>query len=114
MLDMQVRQSKAIVCDASSQKEVACVNISSSTQVLMPLVALGTWRGSYKNCSSNNYTCTQENAFESVKAWTQMKGTHVDAANDYRDQVQVGNALRAANYNRSEMFITTKCPGAIG
>ena len=35
-------------------------------------------------------------------------------ANDYRTQVQVGQALKASGKKRSDVFVTTKCPGAIG
>jgi len=35
-------------------------------------------------------------------------------ANDYRTQVQVGEALKASGLSREQVFVTTKCPGAIG
>jgi len=43
-----------------------------------------------------------------------MGGTHVDGANDYRSQVAVAEALKNSGRPREEVFITTKCPGAIG
>lgn len=44
-----------------------------------------------------------------------MKSPSVRAeANDYRTQVQVGEALKASGLAREEAFVTTKCPGAIG
>ena len=44
-----------------------------------------------------------------------MKSPSVWAeANDYRTQVQVGEALKASGLAREEAFVTTKCPGAIG
>eukprot|EP00490_Sorites_sp_Unknown_P026394 CAMPEP_0114651670 /NCGR_PEP_ID=MMETSP0191-20121206/8490_1 /TAXON_ID=126664 /ORGANISM="Sorites sp." /LENGTH=321 /DNA_ID=CAMNT_0001865945 /DNA_START=38 /DNA_END=1004 /DNA_ORIENTATION=+ len=57
----------------------------------------------------------QVHARRAVQSWLQdIGGTHVDTANDYRTQVQVGEALKASGRSRQEVFITTKCPGAIG
>lgn len=82
---------------------------------MMPLVALGTWRGSYKDCPTNNYTCVRERAASSVGTWLTLSGgTHIDTANDYRTQVEIAEALRAGNISRDQVFLTTKCPGALG
>jgi len=43
-----------------------------------------------------------------------MGGTHIDGANDYRTQTSVAEALLSSGLPRDEVFITTKCPGAIG
>jgi diketogulonate reductase-like aldo/keto reductase len=44
-----------------------------------------------------------------------LGGTHLDAANDYRTQTSIGAALKnTPQYRREEVFLTTKCPGAIG
>ena len=84
----------------------------------MPKVALGTWRGSYKSCGTNNYTCVRASAKTAVGAWIDLGGDHIDGANDYRTQVEIAEALRSSPggkiLKRSDVFITTKCPGAIG
>jgi diketogulonate reductase-like aldo/keto reductase len=100
-------------CDKHSDR---CVTLSGASHGSspMPLVALGTWRGSYKDCADNNYTCVREKAQAAVGAWIDLGGTHIDGANDYRTQVEVAAALRAKKVARKDVYITTKCPGAIG
>src|SRR6185503_14178677 len=34
---------------------------------------------------------------------------HIDTASAYRNEAEVGNALRAAGVERDEVFVTTKC-----
>eukprot|EP00913_Durusdinium_trenchii_P028144 g26388.t1 len=82
--------------DGVSCGVVPCVQLPHSVQ--MPMIALGSWRGSYKDCAQDNYTCAQAHARGAVQTWLQeLNGTHVDTAT-----------------GRQEVFITTKCPGAIG
>eukprot|EP00933_Yihiella_yeosuensis_P006816 TRINITY_DN111623_c0_g1_i1.p1 TRINITY_DN111623_c0_g1~~TRINITY_DN111623_c0_g1_i1.p1 ORF type:complete len:340 (-),score=62.37 TRINITY_DN111623_c0_g1_i1:304-1323(-) len=108
-----VTRSSATVCDDASAKHVSCIELAGG--VKMPMVALGTWRGSYKDCKGDNFTCAQNHALEAVETWVGKLGaTHVDTANNYRTQVQVGEALKATGVSRSEVFVTTKCPGTIG
>ena len=80
----------------------------------MPALALGTWRGSYKDCAAGNFTCVRRAARSSVAAWIAMGGTHIDTANDYRTQLEVGEAVAASGADRSSLFLTTKCPGPMG
>lgn len=91
-----------------------CAKLAGSTGSAMPLVALGTWRGSYKDCSNNNYTCVRQRAKSAVSSWIELDGTHIDTANDYRTQVEVGEAVTSSGRQRSELFLTTKCPGPMG
>eukprot|EP00966_Prymnesium_polylepis_P043014 999310-Prymnesium_polylepis.1 len=89
----------AVPCD-----KVPCVPVGD---IQMPVVALGTWRGSYKDCSPpNNYTCIRTRAQSSVEAWLKppLSGTHVDTANDYRTQVEVGKALAASRVKREDVL----------
>ena len=46
----------------------------------MPLVALGTWRGSYKDCADNDFICFRERARTAVGSWLEIGGTHIDGA----------------------------------
>jgi len=87
---------------------------TASGTAAMPLVALGTWRGSYKECIGDDYECVREKAKSSVTSWIELKGDHIDGANDYRTQLEIGQALKEGAVKREEVFITTKCPGAIG
>lgn len=81
----------------------------------MPQVAMGSWSGSYKDCNSSDYTCVQQHARFAAEAWMHAGGTHLDTANDYRTQTSLADALKnTPGYRREEMFLTSKCPGAIG
>jgi diketogulonate reductase-like aldo/keto reductase len=92
-----------------------CVSLPTLTgTVLMPVVALGTWRGSYKECIGNDYACVRAKAKASVMSWVDVKGDHVDTANNYRTQLEVGEALAQKGVKREDIFITTKCPGPLG
>lgn len=100
-------------CDTHPER---CVELQGSMPGTspMPLVALGTWRGSYKDCAENDFTCYRERARAAVGSWLELGGTHIDGANDYRTQVEIGEALRDAKVPRESVFITTKCPGPMG
>ena len=51
----------------------------------------------------------------SVSSWLKLSGgTHIDGANNYRTQVEIAEALRSGRIQREDVFITTKCPGAMG
>ena len=92
-----------------------CIPLSTLTgTALMPVVALGTWRGSYKECIGNDYACVRAKAKASVMSWVDVKGDHVDTANNYRTQLEVGEALAEKSVKRDDIFITTKCPGPMG
>ncbi len=61
----------------NDNSSVPCVQLPHGVQ--MPMVALGSWRGSYKDCANNNYSCAQEHARHAVQSWLQsLGGTHVD------------------------------------
>jgi diketogulonate reductase-like aldo/keto reductase len=74
----------------------------------MPLVALGTWSGSYHECAANDYSCVRSKAKAAVPAWLDLGGTHIDTANDYRNQDGVGRALQKVP--RDSFYLTTKVP----
>ena len=102
---------KARVCDGGSEK-VPCWQLKGGTK--MPQVAMGTWSGSYGDCAHNDYTCVKEHARFASETWLHIGGTHIDGANDYRTQTSIAEALQASGLAREDVFITTKCPGAIG
>ena len=66
-----------VVALCNDNSSVPCVQLPHGVQ--MPMVALGSWRGSYKDCANNNYSCAQEHARHAVQSWLQsLGGTHVD------------------------------------
>ena len=91
-----------------------CVALKTAAgPLMMPSVALGTWRGSYGECADNDYVCVRAKAKASVASWLTLPGgTHIDGANDYRTQVEIGEAI--AGTDREALFLTTKCPGPMG
>lgn len=95
-------------CDKYPER---CVPLAGSSSQ-MPLVALGTWSGSYGECAKNDFACVRAKAEAAVPAWLALGGTHIDTANDYRTQLEVGKGI--SGVPRDSVFITTKCPGAIG
>lgn len=70
----------------------------------MPVLAFGTAHTSLHGCSVQ----------EGVEQWLRLGGRHIDTADNYGTQPDVGRALKAAGVLRKEMFITTKIPGPIG
>ena len=76
--------------------------------VMMPVVALGTWPGSIHNRS----------VADAVGAWLRAGGRHVDTAHGYGTEGLVGTAVATAVREgvaaRDEIFLTTKVPGPIG
>ncbi|KAH8046907.1 oxidoreductase [Aureococcus anophagefferens] len=93
-------------------KPETCVPIKTATgDLMMPAVALGTWRGSYGDCADNDYSCVRAKAKASVGDWLDLGGRHIDGANDYRTQVEIGEAVAAPTASRSS---SRRRPGALG
>ena len=64
--------------------------------VHVPLMALGTFRA------------TDNDAYEATLAAIQMGYRHIDTAMIYRNEEQVGRAIKDSKVPREELFITTK------
>jgi diketogulonate reductase-like aldo/keto reductase len=62
----------------------------------MPMVGLGTWTLAGQECT------------DVVQAALAMGYRHIDTAEGYHNQVDIGKALRAAGIPREELFITSK------
>jgi len=108
-----VASASAVLCDGSGGKgKVPCVDLASGLQ--MPAIAMGSWPGSYKDCDTTDFTCVNQHARFAIDNWLHIGGRHVDAANDYRTQTSVGQALASSKLAREDYFLTTKCPGGIG
>lgn len=73
--------------------------------VRMPMLAFGSARSSFKG------ECT---VTEAVKQWLSLGGRHIDTANNYGTQPDVGRALEESGVPRADIFLTTKIPGPIG
>jgi 2,5-diketo-D-gluconate reductase A len=64
----------------------------------MPLLGFGTWQ------------ITGEDAVTATTTALETGYRHLDTATIYRNEAQVGRALRACGVPRDEVFVTTKCP----
>lgn len=79
-------------------------NVKIYPNVEMPMIAFGTAKTSLSSCSVQ----------DGVEQWLRLGGRHIDTADDYGTQPDVGRALKASGVPREELFITTKIPGPIG
>lgn len=102
--------SEGKVCDP--QDKIPCFALAGGSKI--PQVAMGSWGGSYGDCDSSDYTCIKQHARWAIDEWLHIGGTHVDGANIYRTQTSVAEALQASGVRREDVYITTKCPGAMG
>ena len=66
--------------------------------VELPLVGLGTWQA------------TGRRAYDAVRRALEVGCRHVDTATMYRNEREVGQAVRDSGVPRDEVFITTKLP----
>jgi len=79
-------------------------SVTIAPGVEMPMMAFGT-------APSSGFECTIQAAVEQFLA---LGGRHIDTADGYGTQPDVGNALRNSSVPREEVFITTKVLGPIG
>ncbi|MBQ9828410.1 MAG: aldo/keto reductase [Lachnospiraceae bacterium] len=70
-----------------------------SNGVEMPQIALGTW-------------LIRDNIEAAVKAALEIGYTHIDTAQQYRNEEGVGKAVRDSGISREKLFITTKVKGS--
>ncbi len=66
--------------------------------VTIPLIGFGTWQ------------LEGADAYNGVRAALDIGYRHIDTATSYRNEDQVGAAVRDSGLDRSQVFITTKCP----
>jgi diketogulonate reductase-like aldo/keto reductase len=64
----------------------------------MPLLGFGTWQLSGRACR------------EAVRTALELGYRHLDTATMYRNEAEVGRALRDSGVDRDEVFVTTKLP----
>jgi 2,5-diketo-D-gluconate reductase B len=64
----------------------------------VPALGLGTW-------ALNGRAC-----FDAVKAGLELGYRHIDTAQIYGNEDEVGDAIKAAGVSRAEIFLTTKIP----
>lgn len=64
----------------------------------MPMVGLGTWR------------LHGRDGYEAVRSALEIGYRHVDTATMYRNEAEVGRAVRDSGLDRRDVFITTKLP----
>ncbi|HEY1734889.1 MAG TPA: aldo/keto reductase, partial [Acidimicrobiales bacterium] len=73
-------------------------SVTIAPDVTMPLVGLGTWQAD------------GDDAYRAVVDALEIGYRHIDTATGYRNEDQVGRALRDGGVARSEVFVTTKLP----
>jgi diketogulonate reductase-like aldo/keto reductase len=66
---------------------------------VMPLIGFGTWQITGQEC------------YRAVRTALDVGYRHLDTATVYRNEAEVGRALRDSGVPRDEVFVTTKCPG---
>jgi diketogulonate reductase-like aldo/keto reductase len=66
--------------------------------VAMPMVGFGTWRLGGRQ------------AYEAVRCALDAGYRHIDTASVYRNEAEVGRAVRDSGLDRREVFLTTKLP----
>jgi diketogulonate reductase-like aldo/keto reductase len=64
----------------------------------IPLLGLGTWQLTGRAC------------YDAVRTALELGYRHVDTATMYRNEAEVGRALRDSGVPRDEVFVTTKLP----
>lgn len=64
----------------------------------MPLLGFGTWQLSGRAC------------YDAVRTALELGYRHLDTATMYRNEAEVGRALRDSGLDRDEVFVTTKLP----
>merc|ERR1719284_1715290 len=79
-------------------------NVEIAPGVEMPMLAFGSAKTSFSGCTVQ----------DGVEQWLRLGGRHIDTADDYGTQPDVGQAVQASGIPRKEIFITTKIPGPIG
>jgi 2,5-diketo-D-gluconate reductase A len=82
------------MADATSDHQ----HISLPGGIRMPILGFGTWQ------------LDGQAAYDSVLTALGTGYRHIDTATGYRNEQQVGAALRDSGVPRDEIFLTTKCP----
>jgi 2,5-diketo-D-gluconate reductase A len=79
-----------------NDSDIATITLRNG--VAMPLLGFGTWQLAGKE------------AYDSVRAALEIGYRHIDTATGYRNEAEVGAALRDSGVPRDQVFVTTKCP----
>jgi 2,5-diketo-D-gluconate reductase A len=84
------------IIHASGMEITRTVEIASGVE--MPLLGLGTWEAGGSE------------AYHAVRSALETGYRHIDTATFYRNEDQVGRAVRDSGLPRDEIFVTTKLP----
>ena len=74
------------------------MNFVTVKGVAVPAIGLGTWALSGRGC------------IESVRTALELGYRHIDTAEMYGNESEIGAAIRDAGFDRTQLFITTKVP----
>ncbi len=80
----------------SGKTEIPAVDLGHG--VAMPMVGFGTWQ------------LHGRSAYEAVRHALRAGYRHIDTATIYRNEPEVGRALRDSGLDRNDVFVTTKLP----
>jgi 2,5-diketo-D-gluconate reductase A len=72
--------------------------VTLANDVEMPMVGFGTWQ------------LTGQKAYEAIRLALEAGYRHIDTATMYRNESEVGRAVRDSGLRRDDVFITTKLP----
>lgn len=117
--------SRCPLCDdgsiecSSCLATVPCIQIAEGVQ--MPIVGLGVGASAFgSECDEPppnppfvNESCFIQQAKLATKAWVGRGGALVETAQDDLNQVPVGTAIKESGVDRRDVFLMTKCIGAL-
>jgi 2,5-diketo-D-gluconate reductase A len=92
------RASIASMTHSASAPQIPDAAVSFPSGGRMPLLGFGTWQ------------LEGEEAVSATAAALEAGYRHVDTATIYRNEGEVGRALRDSGLVRDDVFVTTKCP----
>jgi len=80
----------------TSVTEIPTVNLRG--EVAMPLLGFGTWQAQGRR------------GYQAIRYALEVGYRHIDTATFYRNEAEVGRAVRDSGVPRAEVFVTTKLP----
>ena len=82
---------------------------AAQTGMKMPVAGIGTWGYVHEpNTGRPGEVWNDTVAEKAMKEWLALGGRRIDGSSSYKDQVGVGNAIKASGIPRKEIFMTSK------
>jgi 2,5-diketo-D-gluconate reductase B len=80
----------------TTQKDVERIDATTKLEGIMPVIGFGTWEIIGSSCT------------ESVQHALEIGYRHIDTAQMYHNEEEVGTGIKKSGVNREEIFVTTK------